>query len=176
MIREATLDDRAQFSRLYMEFLKDQREQGSYILPSVANLARSRNMYEVYTTGTADGVCLLWYPSDAEEPAAVLLAGTHLPPFDWDTSLGRVAQLWGVYVEPRHRGKGITMKLFERAMEIGLGQGYATIQTHVLCGNSHGERVAREFGTRPHLEEHYIELGTAMTSPEARAGLAREDG
>lgn len=174
MIREATLNDRAPFSRLWMEFLKDQHEKGSHILPSIANLARARNMMEVYSQGTADGLTLFWYPKGREEPVGVVLAGTQLPPSDWETDLGRVAMLWGVYVEPEYRGQGITMKLFKRAMEIGIGQGYTTIETMVLCRNSHGDRVARQFGTLPHLEEHFITLKDGATSPEALASLAKE--
>jgi GNAT superfamily N-acetyltransferase len=173
VIHEATLADRPHFMRMYPEFQKDQHEKGSYFLPSTHNLSLAKNMFETYATGSVDGFCLLWIPESEGEPVAFLLAGADVNPNRWELDLGRLASLWAVYVQPTHRGQGISMKLFDRAMQMGLGMGVDSIVTYVLTTNPHGERVALEFGTKPVLVEHHVRLREALTSPEGQASLQR---
>lgn len=174
LVREATLSDRSHFCSIYMEFLKDQHEGGSHLLPTLHNLFLFRELFESYVSGSLYGLCIFWWPQEDDSPSGVVLAGEDQFPSDWDTDLGKTANLWGVYVQPTHRGQGITMKLFQRSLEIGRDMGIETIRTYVKAGNIHGERVALAAGTSSHMEEHYLSMSTAMTSPEALEGLAKE--
>jgi len=174
MIHEATLTDRPHFMRLYSEFQKSQSEKGSHFLPSIHNLNLSKGMFESYAMGKTEGFTLLWTPKDKESPVALLLAGMELLPSPWELDLGKTAILWAVYVEPEYRGQGITMKLFQKARELGIGIGIETIITYVLEGNSHGDRVATAFGTRPMLSEHHIKLLDGMSTKESLDGLQKE--
>ncbi len=174
MVKECTLADRGHFSSLYLEFLKDQAEQGSHLLPTLHNLSIFRGLFESYINGTLFGLCLLWWPEGDPAPTGVLLAGEDRSPSEWDTDLGKTANFWGVYVQPSHRGQGITMKLMQRSLEMGQEMGIQTIRTYVNSRNTHGDRVARAAGASPHMEEHYLSMDNAMNSPEALEGLARK--
>ena len=172
-ISEATLQDRPHFMRLYSEFQKDQREKGSYFLPSTHNLNLAKNMFEKYAEGQVEGFTLLWTPEEGE-PVAILMAGSDINPNHWELSLEKLAILWSVYVQPSHRGQGLTMKLFKRAWEMGVGMGYQTIVTYALVGNTHGERVAYAAGVKPAMVEYNLNLLAGMKTSAAQEGLERK--
>jgi ribosomal protein S18 acetylase RimI-like enzyme len=140
MIRTATLADRPHFLRLWAEFMAEQEKEGSYILATTRNLYRMLENFESYVTGGTDGVCMFW---EAEgQPVAIVLTGYCSGAEEWETSLGRIATLWGVYVQPSYRGKGIALKLFAHGVEVGKELGFDTLETHVRSDNTHGLRTA----------------------------------
>ena len=102
------------------------------------------------------------------------MCGNDINVSNWELTLGKLAIMWAVYVQPSHRGQGITMKLFKIAQEFGIGLNYDTITTYVLTGNIHGKRVAESFGVKPVLMEFNLPLKQGLKSPEAQAGLAKE--
>ncbi len=161
MIRSATIRDRPQFLYLWGKFLSDQRKNGSHLLDTPRNLHQFQGYFESYTFGALHGMVLFWHPEGEPEPVAVVMAGEEAHPSVWETDLGRMAILWGVWVDPEFRGQGITAKLFARAKVLGEEIGFETVETQVRLGNDHGERVALAFGTRAHSEVHFVTLEKA---------------
>jgi len=174
MIHEGTLQDRPHFMRLYFEFQKSQAEKGSYFLPSVHNLNLSKGIFEQCAEGSLEGFTLFWIPQNSSEPVSFLMGSTDPTPNPYELTLGKLAILWAVYVEPSHRGQGITMKLFQRATEMAIGMGYKSILTYVLSSNPHGERVAIDYGVRPAVTEYITSIDKTMLSPEFTKGIQRE--
>jgi len=176
MIRQATLHDRPHFLALWSEYMTEQEKAGGHILANRRNLYQHLDIFESYVEGVVPGTCLLWEPGTTEIPVGLTLAGEFAGGEEWERSLGKVASLWGVYVQPAYRGQGIAVKLFQRALGIGLELGFDTIETYVRTENEHGQRVAKAFGTVPHLEQHIIPLRDprVLNNDEARRALGRE--
>lgn len=141
--------------RLYREFQLDQADKGSYFLPNTHNLNMSKNMFEKYAEGQLEGFTFFW---EDPEPVGFLLCGSDINESGWDLTLGKLCIMWAVYVQPSHRGQGITGKLFKRANELGIAMGYETVMTYVLSTNPLGQRAADLYGVRPALVEYNLPL------------------
>lgn len=175
MIHQATLSDRPDFLRLWSEHMTEQEKDGSHMLGSTKNLYRSLESFESYTTGAVSGMCLLWETADKER-VAIAMVGGFAGLDEWETNMGNIATFWGVYVQPSYRGQGICVKLFQKALEIGLEIGFDTVETYVRVNNPHGQRVAKAFGVQPYMQLHLISLRDpkVLNNDEAREALGRE--
>ncbi len=174
MIREATLTDRSTFLLLWSEHMVEQEKEGSHLLASTHNLYKQLETFEGYVNGCIDGACIFYEVND--KPIALVLAGAYPNPDEWDTNLGRISTVWGVYVQPPYRGQGIGVKLFQRCLEIALELGFESVETYVRINNAHGQRVAKAFGTTPYLQQHLVSLKDpeVLQNSEAREALGRE--
>lgn len=175
MIREATLEDRAEFLRLWASHMAEQEKDGSFLCANRHNLYRYLEFFESYTLGNTDGICIV-YACDDGSLAGVILTGEFPGPNDWEVSLGKLATLWGVYVQPSHRGQGISMKLTAKCFEIGRERKFDAVETFVRVSNVHGQRISRAAGNQVHMEQHITFLNNpkALTSNEALEALGRE--
>lgn len=174
MIHQATLTDRPDFLRLWAEHMAEQEKDGSHVLATTGNLYRQLENFEAYVTESVNGLCLFYKVESTA--VAVVLAGEIIGINEWETDMGKIASLWGVYVQPSYRGQGMGVKLFKRAMEMGLEMGFDTVETYVRTDNPHGQRVAKAFGTIPYLQQHLVSLRDpkVLDNDEARRALGRE--
>lgn len=174
MIRTGTLADRSAFLLLWSEHMVEQEKDGSHVRATRANLYRQLDNFEAYVNGVVSGLCLFHEVND--KPVALVLAGETIGLNDWDTDMGKVASLWGVYVQPSYRGQGIGVKLFQRAFELGLEMGFDAVETYIRMDNPHGQRVAAAFGTAPYLQQHLVSLHDpkVLDNDEAHKALGRE--
>jgi ribosomal protein S18 acetylase RimI-like enzyme len=170
----AQLSDRAEFLRLWSDHLVEQEKDGSKLLATTNNLYRYLDYFENYIMGSLFGMTY-FYVLDGKR-VGVCMSGEFALPDDWDTTLGKLAVLWGVYVEPEHRGKGIGVKLFASVLESGKELGFDAVETYVRVNNKHGRQVAKAFGTQVYLEQHIAPLygEEIMSNPTALEALGRE--
>jgi ribosomal protein S18 acetylase RimI-like enzyme len=174
MIRSATLQERPAFMRLWAEHLEEQEKDGSHLLATRGNLYRFLDYFESYIGGSLFGLCVVCEVDD--DLVGVVLAGEFATPDNWETSLGKLGTLWGVYVIPPFRGRGIGVKLFARAKEMGVEMGFDTIETYIRVNNPQGKAVAAAAGTAVYIQQHLISLHDpkVLTNEAALKGLARE--
>ena len=175
MIRPATLDDRGHFLRLWAKLLEGQYKDGSHVLPTLGNLYRCLDKFEAYVMGSQFGMCVFFEPPEAR-PVGVVMAGELAVPDEFETDLGKLATLWGVYVEPEYRGQGIALKLFAKTLEMGLERGFESVETYARYSNPHGQRVAEAFGCEPYMKQYVARLRDprVMKTEEAKKALSRE--
>jgi ribosomal protein S18 acetylase RimI-like enzyme len=173
-IRLATLGDRPIFMQLWAEHMTEQEKDGSSLKATVHNLHKMLEFFEYYSDGKDYG--MVYIAESAGQPVGICMSGAMLSLDDWDTTFGKLATLWGVYVVPSHRGQGIGIKLFASTLERGLELGFDTVETYVRVENEHGNRVSKAFGTKPYLEQHIARLRDpdVLNNDEARKALARE--
>lgn len=112
---------------------------GSVILPTEENLREFLGLFESYTVGSLHGFCLLAEPPGAPAVGCVLVGeepglGLHLK-----TTIGRLAMLWGVYVEPEWRRRGVAWKLQDDGMIHIQGWGFDTVSSQVLLSSPEAE-------------------------------------
>ena len=177
MIRQAELEDRPEFLRLWQKYLTDQRKDGGYLWDSLHNLHLFLEFFEAYTLGSLRGVAMFWWPDVLDHPVGVILAGQTASRDDWETDLGETATFWGVYVEPSYRGRGVHVRLFKRAQELGLRMGLDTIETGFRIRNHRGRAAAATAGTQAFAETHYISLHDPqmLQTKSAQRALTRGD-
>jgi ribosomal protein S18 acetylase RimI-like enzyme len=172
--RLAQISDRAEFLRLWGAHLLEQEKDGSNFLATTNNLYRFLDYFEDYINGSLFGMTY-FYAVDGKR-VGVCMSGEFALPDTWDTTLGKLATLWGVYVDPDHRGKGIGLKLFASVLERGKELGFDAVETYVRVDNEHGRRVAKAFGTKVYNQQCIAPLygEEIMSSPDALEALGRE--
>ena len=167
MIRPATLDDRAHFLRLWAQFLEEQRKAGSHILPTLPNLYRCLNVFERYTRGDQYGVCLFWEP-EGGEPVGMTMGGSDIEPNQWETDLGELCTLWGVYVDPSHRKEGIANKLTEAIFQRALEWGADHFETYILNNNAGSQKLIAGADSTPHISRYIVSFRDAKEFRETQ--------
>ena len=175
MIRSATLQDRPHFLRLWAQFTQDQEKAGSHMLANLNNLYRYLNHFEAYTMGSRLGSCLLCQPEDSDEPIAITMGGELGGGDEFDTNLGKVATMWGVYVSPEFRGRGIGLKLVAGGQKSLLELGFDVVETYTRAENSQAMTLGTESGTTVYAVQHVISLRDPkmLNNTEAKKTLAR---
>lgn len=144
--------------RLFQEYLIEERKQGSHLVDSTHNLNYFRKYFDAYVIGSLFGSCLLWFPEGDTTPRGMALVGEQWEPAGWESDLGRSCVIWGLYVEPAYRGKGISLQLGEFGIQRGIEIGFDTVTTSVLDDNTNGENAALKFGTKPYATYHSANL------------------
>ncbi len=174
MIRTATLTDRSTFLLLWSEHMVEQEKDGSHLLATTRNLYKHLETFESYVTGCTNGTCIFYEVND--KPIALVLAGAFQGLDEWETDMGKIATVWGVYVQPSYRGQGMAVKLFQQCLKTALEMGFDSVETYVRVNNAHGQRVAKAFGTTPYLQQHLVSLKdpAVLGNDEAREALGRE--
>lgn len=174
MIRNATMQDRTRFLQLWGAHILEQEKDGSKLLATTANLYKFLDYFESYIQGSLFGAVAI---AEVEGKAVgVCMGGEFASPDTWDTTLGKLANVWGVYIEPSHRGKGLGVKLFAFISERGRELGFDAVETYVRVDNEHGQRVAKAFGTQVYIQQHIAPLygNEIMSNDLAQAALSRE--
>jgi hypothetical protein len=142
MIREATKEDFPVFLRLWLDFLEEQREYGSEILPTPRTVNFFSCLFVAYTTGARRGVVLL------NDDNAVLMYGEGLSEQPYDTDRDPAAHGWGVFVKPECRGNGLSGEMYDASRATLSGMGFKTMVAGALLENRNGESslVSEGFG------------------------------
>lgn len=140
-IRRAKQADKNLVMKLWAEYLDDKGSDsaGGTVPSSEHNMEVFGNIFDAYVTGEHDGVVLL----HAED--AVLMWGDPGGQL-FETSLGRSAQGWGIYLRETHRGKGLSAAMRTKAANILKEMGFDSVCGHVDPDNEDALQSAKKFG------------------------------
>jgi GNAT superfamily N-acetyltransferase len=154
--------------------MTEQEKEGGTLLATVHNLHKMLEFFEYYADGKDYGATFI--AESKGEPVGIVMFGAMLSLDDWDTNLGKLSTLWGVYVVPSHRGQGLGIKLFAKALKRGLEMGFESVETYIQSDNEHGNRISTAFGSKAYMEKHITRLQSpdVLNNDEAREALARE--
>jgi len=155
--------------------MAEEEKGGSHVIANVPNLYRCLDKFENYAYGSQLGMTVFYRPGSEKEPVGVVMAG-ELGVDEFETDMGKVATLWGVFVQPEYRGQGLALKLFQEILAEGLRRGFDSVETYVRFNNPHGKRVAEAFGCTPYMQQYLAPLRDPkiLKSEEAQKALARE--
>jgi ribosomal protein S18 acetylase RimI-like enzyme len=156
--------------------MTEQEKDGSHLTANLPNLYRCLDLFEAYTTGSLFGICVLCQPDPEKEPVGIALGGELAVRDEYDTDMGRIATIWGVYVEPSHRGSGVGVKLFAKALELAIEMGFDSLETYVRDNNIYAQKLAETCGAEPYMRQYIASLRDPKMFKNDRAqdALARE--
>jgi len=117
--------------------MEQQAKEGSLILPNDKNLQLFTELFKLYVTGKLVGLVLLI--SDDGRDVGIQMDG--VPPAAPELTIGKYTMLWGTYLEPEYRGKGITHEIYKVAMEWTHKNGFTGGISGILVGDQRVEQV-----------------------------------
>ena len=145
-----TREHRPVFLTLWREYLKEQYDKGGPYLATNDNLLYFLAMYDAYDTGSLFGGTRFIY--DSERCIGLLMGGEDYPNgCAIETRWGKVATVWGVYIIPEYRRKGVGLKLILAAQQHAKDLGFDTMVSHIT--SSMKEAVANA-DSYPGMERH----------------------
>lgn len=156
IVRLATRADREPFLNLWLDYLKENADLGSPVLPSRYNMTQYRDLFDSYTVGSLRGTPVI--ASTSRGGVGVLMAGEPPGGFHLETSRGRLMEVWGVYVVPEHRRRGLAHKMQDHGRRVGIDLGFrgavstvadnAAARANALNWGAEidGSRIYRRFG------------------------------
>ena len=147
----ATTKELPAIERMIRLYLAEQEDNGSPVQLTKRTVDAYRLLASSYLVGSLFGVVVLAILETAEaapETVGFALAGEDIGLPRFDTSLGRLAQVWIDFVEPAYRksGAGIGMLLFGRSRLLELG--FETAAMSVREGNTAGRALTEAYGSR----------------------------
>ena len=146
-IRQATLADRPAFLTLWKEFLIDHAKQGGVIEVCDENIRAYLGLFESYIAGGLfGGTFIAW---EGDEAVGVLMGG-ETPPggFYVRTTRGRTCTVWGTYIVPKHRRKGIAWALQDMARPLARKQGFDTLTSSIITSDPVSSANALNWGLK----------------------------
>lgn len=158
MMRKATAEDREAFSVLWAEFLRDANKLGSDILPTVRNLQTMMRIFDAYVEGSLSGVVVMAF-LDSGEPIGAAMAGEMSLVQNFDSSLGRIAAVWGHYVRESHRGDGVALKMDVTGAGHLRELGFDVATAPVLDCNPASMKTSKNAGAEIHSSVILVRLG-----------------
>jgi ribosomal protein S18 acetylase RimI-like enzyme len=142
-VRRAKPGDKGLFLKLWAEYLGDKKlDEAGGVPVTEHNLSIFEQLFDAYVNEEWQGVVLL----HAED--AVLLWGDPGGQL-FESSLGRQAQAWGVYVRESYRKKGVADALRSKAVNILRQMEFDTISGHVDPNNEAAYQSVVKFGFNP---------------------------
>ena len=129
-VRRAMLQDEASFRVLWQRFAMQQFDEGSLILPTHYNLNIHTALFRSYVSNPATGLVLL--VTDGAKDVGLHMEGVIQGGFE--LSIGPYTMLWGDYLDPEYRGKGISHLIYEAAMKWTYEHGFTGGITGILTG------------------------------------------
>jgi GNAT superfamily N-acetyltransferase len=88
----------------------------------------------------------------------VILAGETATKDNSYNRIGDVCIVWGAWVEPEYRAKGIAQQLTKEGVVWARRLGFTHIETAVLVGNEKGEAFALSVGAKPYSVRYLLDL------------------
>ena len=155
----ATTKELPAIERMIRLYLAEQEDSGSPVQLTKRTVDAYRLLASSYLVGSLFGVVVLAYVETAEaapELVGFALAGEEISPLAFDTTLGRVAFVWQVWVAPEHRkaGAGLGMLTFGRPRLLELG--FQTASMSVRAENQESRALCEAFGAKlVELNLHY---------------------
>jgi len=130
-IRTATLADRPAFLSLWKDFLIEHAKQGGHIEVCDENVLAFLGLFESYIAGGLFGATLIAWEGDE---AVGLMMGGESPPGGLyiQTTRGRMYNIWGGYVRPEYRRKGISWAMLDLCPAIARKLGFDTMTSLII--------------------------------------------
>lgn len=152
-----TLDrsNRPEFAAMWSEFLVEQAQLGSPIEPTFENELVFARLVDSYLRGSLFGFGLMIL--DPEPCGCLLIGESPDRGLGLRTTWGRTATLWGVYIRPPYRQRGLAHQMQDLAIIKTRELGFASIVSDILQNDPARENALR-FGAVPHATLIYVDL------------------
>ena len=123
------------------DYMEHMYTEGGYYPPSQHNLQTYYNMYEGIVLGYSEGVVMM---ARDDDKYIGFVWGGNVPDssLQLESDLGKVFFFYACWVQPEHRGRGISVELNVAAIENAADRGFKSFMTDVRNGNNAAEHSA----------------------------------
>lgn len=131
VVRKAKIDERGPYLRMWKEFLVEDLSLGGDILPNERNLKQMMGLFTAYDSHLIPGVNVSAWRG--EDLVGVAMCGQTPPTDFWlESPRGVSATVWGEYVHPDYRRRGISLRMLQyiqdvMVSEMGIDYAYTTV-------------------------------------------------
>ena len=158
-VRKAEPSERGDFMRLWKQFIIEDLANGGDILPSERNLKQMVALWMLYESKELPGINVAAF--DGDQLIGVTMTGqTPSGSFWLESPRGVSVTIWGEYVLPAYRRRGVSHKMLNLTLEYitkfeGIYFAYTTVQPNVAATSNAlrfgatiaGQQVIYEFGS-----------------------------
>jgi ribosomal protein S18 acetylase RimI-like enzyme len=142
LIRPVQMSDVEAFRAMRLEAVRD------YPLAFTADLAETQGRpiewwRDLVSRNTGEGAASIIMVADAGEGELAGMTGLFSPP---QPKLAHAATIWGVYVRPLFRGRGIGERLLRACIDWARAKDFATVRLSVVEGNDVARRCYERVG------------------------------
>lgn len=159
MFRDATRADRPAFLKMFAAMYDDLEKYDCLQDSSPATMSDVAGLFDAYVEGALFGAVVLYEPP-GQAPQGCMLIGEARGEMAIRASskFGKIATLWGIYMEPservKHIGSAMVQNAFKKLRETGIG----TVVFEVATGNTHTLEGVLALGCSPKAIVHTIDL------------------
>jgi GNAT superfamily N-acetyltransferase len=144
-VSKAKLSDRRHFMKLWKALLEEDLALGGDILPSEANLKQMMGLFTAYVNNMIPGVATV--AKDGDTIVGVTMCGQSPPQTFWlESPRGESATVWGDYVLPEYRRRGISQKMLSYTREVMVKEMCISYAYSTINRNEAAEKNAERFG------------------------------
>jgi GNAT superfamily N-acetyltransferase len=154
--RLATMADLETVIVMLRSYLREQQMGGSPVLFTRQTLDVYRDMARCYLSGLMEGLVVL--AEDEGEVVGFALSGEEMAPPALETDLGRMAQVWLVWVDPTYRKTGAALGMLSWGRPHLLERGFERACMCIRKGNDLGEKLTLSYGARPVERMYHFDL------------------
>ena len=156
-VRLAKWTDRHTFFQMWRPLLEVQHSLGSIVLPTDHNLREFGQMFESYTVGSLFGLGVVAEVGD--KPVGFLLFGEEIGGLNVETSVGRTGIVWGSWVDPAWRRRGISHQMLTFGYGEAHQMGFRCVMSSVLLDSKEANANALNYpGVKAYATMIYNQL------------------
>lgn len=147
-MRFATVEDFGLIEIMLRSYLAEQEAVGSPLRFTRRTLDWYRDLIWSYLEGKESGAIVLGEVSSeaGEEVAGFAMGGESPGESPVDLSIGRMAQVWVVWVTPEHRRSGLALSMLRFGQPRLVEMGFETAVMSSRAANQQGNALCRSFG------------------------------
>ena len=158
MFRNAQLQDRPDFIKLFTEYLEELKMYGSELEPDRETLSSARGLFDSYTEGDLPGVCVLFDPPGEGIQGFMLVGASGGIPMFPKRKFGKLATVWAIHLQPKWRQKRISESIWLNVGKKLLALGFDNIIGDVLVDNKACQMASVGLGWKPHSINYIRDL------------------
>ena len=165
-VRLAKWADRHTFFQMWRPLLEVQHSLGSIVLPTDRNLREFGQLFESYTVGSLFGFGIV--AEVVDKPVGFGMFGEDAGGLDVETNLGRTGIIWGTWVDPAWRRRGISHRMLDLGYQEAYQMGFRCVMTSVLLSSKEASANAFNYpGVKAYSTMVYnkLEVNHAPSAP-----------
>jgi len=158
MFRDAQPQDRAEFLRLFEEYVEELKLYGGEMEPDLDTLRSARSLFDSYVDGALPGVCVLFDPPGEGLQGFTLVGAESGNPVFPKRKFGKLAIAWAIYLQPKWRKRNVAQSIWVNTGKKLVALRFDTLMGDILVENKVSQAACAGVGWEPHSVNYVRDL------------------